>query len=129
MRVSGPLCEGLCFNGAALFRARIDASLASLPPIEQLQASVGGFLALVEENSVAYRNLISSAAAVPEIRELIETRDFISADGFGITAACRRYLLPLIGGEGYPPYRNGLPAYVTLKGASVPKRLRTPFVI
>ena len=47
----------------------------------------------------------------------------------GITAACRRYLLPLIGGEGYPPYRNGLPAYVTLKGASVPKRLRTPFVI
>ncbi len=44
-----------------------------LPPIEQLQASVGGFLALVEENSVAYRNLISSAAAVPEIRELIET--------------------------------------------------------
>ena len=56
-------------------------------------------------------------------------RDFISPDGFGITAACRRYLLPLIGGEGYPPYRNGLPAYVTLKGASVAKRLRKPFVI
>ena len=37
-------------------------------------------------------------------------------DGFGITAACRRYLLPLIGGEDYPPYRHGLPAYVDAQG-------------
>src|SRR6201995_858102 len=43
----------------------------ALPPAEQLVASVGGFLALVEENSVAYRNLISSATGVPEIRDLI----------------------------------------------------------
>jgi 6-phosphofructokinase 1 len=56
-------------------------------------------------------------------------RNFITADGFGITAACRAYLSPLIGGEDYPPYRNGLPAYVGLKGVSVVKRLRTPFVI
>jgi 6-phosphofructokinase 1 len=56
-------------------------------------------------------------------------RHFITADGFGITAACRNYLSPLIGGEDYPPYRNGLPAYVTLKGVSVVKRLRTPFVV
>ena len=56
-------------------------------------------------------------------------RSYITADGFGITAACRRYLSPLIGGEDYPPYRNGLPVYVTLKGASVPKRLNRPFVI
>jgi 6-phosphofructokinase 1 len=56
-------------------------------------------------------------------------RHYITPDGFGITGACRRYLLPLIGGEGYPPYRNGLPTYVTLKGAAVAKRLRKPFVI
>ena len=56
-------------------------------------------------------------------------RNFITADGFGITAACRTYLLPLIGGEDYPPYRHGLPKYVTLKGVSVVKRLCTPFVI
>ena len=56
-------------------------------------------------------------------------RNFITTDGFGITAACRKYLLPLIGGEDYPPYRNGLPTYVTLKGVSVPKRLRQPFVV
>jgi 6-phosphofructokinase len=56
-------------------------------------------------------------------------RKFITADGFGITAACRAYLEPLIGGEDYPPYRNGLPAYAVLKGARVPQRLRRPFVV
>ena len=56
-------------------------------------------------------------------------RNFITADGFGITAACRAYLQPLIGGEDYPPFRNGLPAYAVLKGASVPKRLKRPFVV
>jgi AcrR family transcriptional regulator len=43
-----------------------------LPPIEQLQGSLEGFLALVEENAVAYRNLMDSATGVPEIRELID---------------------------------------------------------
>jgi 6-phosphofructokinase 1 len=56
-------------------------------------------------------------------------RNFITADGFGITAAARAYLSPLIGGEDYPPYRHGLPAYAALKCAGVPKRLRTPFVV
>ncbi|HKZ13542.1 MAG TPA: TetR/AcrR family transcriptional regulator [Solirubrobacterales bacterium] len=43
-----------------------------LPPAEQLTAALGAFLALIEENAVAYRNLISSAAAAPEIGDLIE---------------------------------------------------------
>ncbi len=42
-------------------------------------------------------------------------QNFISSDGFGITDACRRYLSPLIQGEAYPPYHNGLPDYVRLK--------------
>ena len=50
-------------------------------------------------------------------------RDFISEDGFGITDACREYLYPLIQGEDYPPYENGLPKYVTLKNQSVAKKL------
>ncbi len=48
---------------------------------------------------------------------------FISKDGFGITSKCREYLEPLIKGEDYPPYKNGLPKYVTLKKAAVPKKL------
>ena len=54
-------------------------------------------------------------------------RDFISADGFGITEACRRYLLPLIQGEDYPAYRDGLPVYVTLQNTSIARKL-PPFV-
>ncbi len=55
-------------------------------------------------------------------------RDFITADGFGITAKCRRYLQPLIGGEDYPPYRDGLPVYVKIKGVAVKKKL-PPFKV
>ncbi|MDR2874595.1 MAG: 6-phosphofructokinase [Methylobacillus sp.] len=49
--------------------------------------------------------------------------DFISKDGFGITERCKRYLRPLIAGEDYPKYENGLPQYVTLKNAAVKRRL------
>jgi 6-phosphofructokinase len=85
---------------------------------------------IVRKSSKPYRWSIGEAplSAIANQEKKVP-RDFITADGFGITAACRRYLLPLIGGEAYPPYHNGLPAYVTLKGASVAKRLRTPFVI
>jgi 6-phosphofructokinase 1 len=50
-------------------------------------------------------------------------RDFISDDGYGITDKCREYLYPLIEGEDYPPYRNGMPQYVTLKNKPVPRKL------
>jgi len=56
-------------------------------------------------------------------------REFITADGFGITAPCRRYLAPLIRGEDYPPYKDGLPAYVSLKNQRVAKKLKTEFVL
>ena len=56
-------------------------------------------------------------------------KSYITKDGFGITAACRRYLEPLIKGEDYPPYVKGLPKYVSLKGAPVAKRLNDKFVI
>jgi 6-phosphofructokinase len=54
-------------------------------------------------------------------------RNFITRDGYHITAACRRYLQPLIGGEDYPPYKDGLPKYVKLKKSAVAKRLSVPF--
>ncbi len=54
-------------------------------------------------------------------------RNFITRDGYGITEKGRAYLLPLIKGEDYPPYRKGLPEYVRLKNAAVPKKLDTEF--
>ena len=62
-------------------------------------------------------------------KEKMLPRRYISADGFSITAAGRRYLQPLIRGEDYPPYINGLPKYVTLRNSAVPKRLKTKFVV
>lgn len=50
-------------------------------------------------------------------------KDYIRADGMGITQACRDYLLPLIQGEAYPPYENGLPVYVRLKNQLLAKKL------
>ncbi|MBV9620363.1 MAG: 6-phosphofructokinase [Gammaproteobacteria bacterium] len=49
--------------------------------------------------------------------------EYIRADGFGITPACRRYLEPLVAGEAYPPYRDGLPDYVHIRGVAVRRRL------
>jgi 6-phosphofructokinase 1 len=62
-------------------------------------------------------------------KEKMLPRRYITKDGFGITAAARRYLEPLIRGEDYPPYINGLPKYVSLKKASVKPRLKTKFVV
>lgn len=56
-------------------------------------------------------------------------RRYITRDGFGITASARRYLEPLIRGEDYPPYINGLPNYVSLKNVPVKPRLKTKFVV
>ena len=56
-------------------------------------------------------------------------RDYITADGYGITEACRRYLRPLIMGEDYPPYVDGLPQYVILKNRPVARILASSFAL
>ena len=62
-------------------------------------------------------------------KEKMLPRRYISKDGFSITAAARRYLEPLIRGEDYPPYINGLPDYVTLRNVPVRKKLNREFVV
>jgi ATP-dependent phosphofructokinase / diphosphate-dependent phosphofructokinase len=56
-------------------------------------------------------------------------RDFIAADGLGITQRARAYLAPLMRGEDYPPFKDGVPRYVRLKNVAVPKKLSTDFKI
>jgi len=55
--------------------------------------------------------------------EKMMPQNFITKDGFGITQKCRTYLAPLIKGEDYPPYKDGLPKYVRLKNVAVSKKL------
>src|SRR5262245_41768626 len=62
-------------------------------------------------------------------RERLLPAEFISADGFGVTEAARRYLEPLIVGEAFPPYKDGLPDYVKLQNAAAPKKLATEFAV
>ncbi|AOY88707.1 6-phosphofructokinase [Marinobacter salinus] len=52
---------------------------------------------------------------------------YITDDGFGITRDCRDYLEPLIAGESFPPFDNGLPRVAKLKNQLVEKKLKTTF--
>ncbi len=61
--------------------------------------------------------------------EKMMPRDFITKDGFGITEKGRAYLEPLIQGEDYPPYKNGIPQYASLKKVMVEKKLRKKFKV
>ena len=81
-------------------------------------------------SDVPYRwDIIEAPLSEVANQEKLLPSDFISADGFGITEAARRYLAPLILGEAYPPFKNGLPDYVKLQNAPAPKKLKRQFAI
>ncbi|MFZ8887244.1 MAG: 6-phosphofructokinase [Steroidobacteraceae bacterium] len=85
---------------------------------------------IVRKSSKPYRWTVGSTAiARVANQEKMVPRHYITADGFGITAAARRYLEPLIAGEAYPPYRDGLPDYVRLRLARVRRKLKSEFVV
>jgi 6-phosphofructokinase 1 len=65
---------------------------------------------------------MAQLASVANVEKMMPS-NFISKDGFGITEKCREYLVPLIKGEDYPPYKNGLPNYVRLKNIGVKRKL------
>ena len=70
----------------------------------------------------------TSLAKVANVEKMMP-RSYITKDGFGITGRCKTYLAPLIKGEAYPPYREGLPRYIQLKNIQVPKILNTKFEV
>jgi 6-phosphofructokinase len=85
---------------------------------------------IVRKSDEPYRWAVGKVAlAEVANKEKKMPRNFITEDGFGITPACRRYLAPLIKGEDYPPYKNGLPTYVSLKNQRVARKLKTEFVL
>ena len=69
-----------------------------------------------------YKIGVADLAKVANVEKFMP-RNFISKDGFGITDKCKKYLNPLIAGEDYPKYKNGLPVYVQLKNVAVEKKL------
>ena len=85
---------------------------------------------IVRKSDSPYRWTVGKVAlAKVANKEKMMPRNFITKDGFGITAACRKYLAPLIQGEDYPPYVKGLPSYVSLKNQRVARKLEKEFVL
>ena len=80
---------------------------------------------IVRESSSPYQWSIGSAplSEVANVEKMMPM-EYISEDGFGITAACKEYLYPLIQGEAYPDYdANGMPKYVVLKNQLIDRKL------
>lgn len=102
--------------GAAAVNLALEGHHAVMPTIER-----------VSDEPYQYRIGIADLKQVANVEKRMPM-NFISDDGFGITDACRHYLRPLIQGEDYPPYINGLPQYITLKNQLVPQKLK-PFHI
>ncbi len=85
---------------------------------------------IVRTSNTPYRWEVGEArlSRVANVEKMMPA-SFITKDGFGITPRCRTYLAPLIKGEDYPPYKNGLPQYIQLKKIAVKKQLVTAFKI
>ena len=85
---------------------------------------------VVRTSDKPYKWKVGSAplSKVANVEKMMPKR-FITKDGFGITPSCRRYLEPLIKGEDYPPYKNGMPQYVRTKNVAVPKKTGREFKI
>jgi 6-phosphofructokinase 1 len=111
--------------------------IASASDLEQAYAlgKAGVEMALAGENAImpTVERISSSPykwqigrAPLAEVANVEKTMplDFITEDGFGITAQCKEYLYPLIQGEAYPDYdERGMPRYVVLKNELVDKKL------
>lgn len=90
-----------------------------------LQGKTGVMLTIERTSSNPYQWDIGTVALEKVANaERKLPRAFITEDGFHITDSCREYLSPLIQGESYPPYRNGLPQYAKLKHILVPPKLK-----
>ncbi len=137
--VAGIIKDGLGLKyhwGVADYLQRAARHIASKTDVEQAYAmgqaaveyAIAGHNAVMptidRESNSPYRWKVGMAqlADVANVEKMMPA-EYISEDGFGITEACREYLAPLIEGEDYPPYKDGLPDYVRLKNVAVNKKL------
>ncbi len=99
--------------------------------VEYAFAGLNAVMPVIVRTSAAPYRWKIEAAPLDKIanREKKLPRGFITKDGYGITAAARKYLSPLIQGEAPPPYgADGLPEYIELENAAVKKKL-PPFML
>jgi 6-phosphofructokinase 1 len=68
-------------------------------------------VAAERSRAVQWQPRLLPLARVANLEKPLPQR-YLLADGMGVSAACLRYLRPLIQGEAYPPYRDGVPDYL-----------------
>ena len=93
--------------------------------VEMAIAGKNGVMPIIvrtNNNPYTWEIQVANLSEIANIEKQLP-KDFISNDGFGITNKCREYILPLIAGEDYPPYHNGIPQYVYLEKHMVNKKL------
>jgi 6-phosphofructokinase 1 len=97
--------------------------------VEKALEGKRAIMVTIERNSGGLYSWSLGEAPLKKIAnvEKMMPRSFITEDGFGITQCARDYLQPLITGEDYPPYKNGVPYYVELRNSLVEKKLATVF--
>ncbi|WP_240125370.1 6-phosphofructokinase [Thermomonas alba] len=103
-------------HAMAVGRAAVECALAGQNAVMPV---------IVRDGDAPYRWHVDIAplADIANREKTMPTR-FIRKDGYGITAAARRYLTPLVAGEAHPPYgRDGLPDYVVPRMRTVRRRL------
>ena len=99
--------------------------------IEAADAGKSGIMMTIDRlstNPYQWQIGETALAGVANVEKMMP-EGFISEDGFGITQECREYLLPLITGEDYPEYENGLTKYARIKVQLVEKKLTNDFEV
>ncbi len=97
--------------------------------VEKALEGKGGVMVTIERGSGKKYSWSLGEAQLSKVANIEKKmpRSFITKEGFGITKKAREYFQPLIQGEDYPPYKNGVPQYAKLKNILVPKKLDTGF--
>jgi len=114
-------------RAAAHIASKTDADQAYELGVAAVKHALNGennvMLTIKRESSTPYRWSVGTAplSAVANVEAKMPL-DFMTDNGFGITEKCRAHMLPLIQGEAYPPYKNGLPEYVILKNQLIEKK-------
>ena len=89
-----------------------------------LQGKTAVMPTIIRKNDQPYRWSIGEVklSKVANVEKKMP-RSYIDAEGFNITKKGRNYLAPLIKGEDFPEFQNGMPVYAKLRRQLVAKKL------
>ena len=110
----------ICQRAAAHLQSKTDIDESVRVGKGAVDAAVSGvtreMMTIDRISDAPYRSEIGHSD-VSKIANLIKSvyPEFINERGNGVTDACCEYLLPLIAGENYPEYINGMPDYIVIK--------------